>query len=440
MKRKNNKNDKDKNGNNEREEEEDEIEVEEDAEEEEKEKAKPPTKKRVTVNGEHEKIEKDLHQKIEELTKDLNDVNADDENIIRGDGSTKVIQERREDLLKSYIKTQRVTKILEIGSGSVSNFRKSISSQSKDEQGGSIIRINVGGQVFTTTKPTLLKIPGTLLYEIATNTGNARFLPRDPKGNFFVDRSPLMFEHILDYLRNGELYIPNTSEERRLMVSEAEYYRITPIIRKLKGAPMDSALGLNDDFTRTLTEWCNADSFKLIYRASRDGNTAASFHEKCDGHGPTLFLVKSELGYLLGGYTKVKWDSKTDNRLLEGSHKEFIFSLRNPSKTEPLIFPVRKHSNFKCLLHNIRYGPSLGSNSAGLCEIHIADKPDENTNSHTLGFPSMFDGKGYTNKIFTGTDRFKVSDYEVFEITERDGQEEQQQQQPDPVVVQTANQ
>lgn len=437
MKRKNNKDDKDKNRNNERgeeEEEAEEAEEEEGAEEEEREKAKPPTKKRVTVNGEHEKIEKDLRQKIEELTKDLNDVDADDENINRNDESTEAILKRRDALLKSYITTQRVTKKLEIGSGSVGNFRKSISSQSNNEQGGSIIRINVGGQIFTTTRSTLLKIPGTLLYEIATNTGSARFFPRDSKGSFFVDRSPLIFEHILDYLRNGELYIPNTSEERRLMVSEAEYYRIAPIIRKLKGAPMDSVLGLDDDYTRTLTEWCNADSFKLIYRASQDGNTAARFHEKCDGHGPTLFLVKSELGYLFGGYTKIKWDSKTGNKLLEGSHKEFIFSLRNPSKTEPLIFPVRKHSNFKCLLHNIRYGPSLGSNSAGLCEIHIADKPDENTNSHTLGFPSMFDGKGYTNKIFTGTDRFKVSDYEVFEITEKDGQ------QPDSVVAQTTNQ
>ena len=33
-------------------------------------------------------------------------------------------------------------------------------------------------------------------------------------------------------------------------------------------------------------------SFNLLYRASRDGNTVAAFHEKCDNKGPTIVIAK----------------------------------------------------------------------------------------------------------------------------------------------------
>ncbi|CAI2186816.1 15856_t:CDS:2, partial [Funneliformis geosporum] len=32
--------------------------------------------------------------------------------------------------------------------------------------------------------------------------------------------------------------------------------------------------------------------FKLLYRASRDGNTAAAFHQKCDNKGANIVVVK----------------------------------------------------------------------------------------------------------------------------------------------------
>jgi len=32
--------------------------------------------------------------------------------------------------------------------------------------------------------------------------------------------------------------------------------------------------------------------FKLLYRASRDGNTATVFHSKCDNKGATIVVIK----------------------------------------------------------------------------------------------------------------------------------------------------
>lgn len=47
--------------------------------------------------------------------------------------------------------------------------------------------------------------------------------------------------------------------------------------------------------------------FELIYRGSRDGFTAKSFHTICDGKGPTLSLIKSEHEKVFGGFASISW-------------------------------------------------------------------------------------------------------------------------------------
>ena len=45
----------------------------------------------------------------------------------------------------------------------------------------------------------------------------------------------------------------------------------------------------------------------MIYRASEYGYTAKSFHECCDDKGPTLIIIKSSGGWILGGLTTQSW-------------------------------------------------------------------------------------------------------------------------------------
>ena len=40
-----------------------------------------------------------------------------------------------------------------------------------------------------------------------------------------------------------------------------------------------------------------------IYRASEHGFSAKEFHKKCDNKGPTLTLVRTEFGKVIGGYS-----------------------------------------------------------------------------------------------------------------------------------------
>jgi hypothetical protein len=49
----------------------------------------------------------------------------------------------------------------------------------------------------------------------------------------------------------------------------------------------------------------------LLWRGSRDGFTAEEFHRRCDGRANTLTLIEDTDGNVFGGFTPVKWESRT---------------------------------------------------------------------------------------------------------------------------------
>ncbi len=59
-----------------------------------------------------------------------------------------------------------------------------------------------------------------------------------------------------------------------------------------------------------LREWFGYYKWKLIYRASKHGYTAKSFHQHCDDKGPTLIIAKSAKGWIYGGYTTQSWSGQ----------------------------------------------------------------------------------------------------------------------------------
>ena len=60
-------------------------------------------------------------------------------------------------------------------------------------------------------------------------------------------------------------------------------------------------------YDNILREWVGDYNWKLIYRASEHGYSAKSFHECCDDKGPTLVVIKSNGGWIFGGYTTKSW-------------------------------------------------------------------------------------------------------------------------------------
>ncbi|NXD37369.1 KCD12 protein, partial [Copsychus sechellarum] len=108
-----------------------------------------------------------------------------------------------------------------------------------------IIELNVGGQVYITRHPTLVSVPGSLLWEMFTQK-NARSLARDSKGRFFVDRDGFLFRYILDFLRDRRLVLPEHFPERGRLRREAEYF-VLPELVKLLAPKLSEQNSLGDD-------------------------------------------------------------------------------------------------------------------------------------------------------------------------------------------------
>ncbi|KAF3848211.1 hypothetical protein F7725_021239 [Dissostichus mawsoni] len=88
---------------------------------------------------------------------------------------------------------------------------------------GDIIHLNVGGE------ETLTWVPDSFFSSLLS--GRISTL-KDETGAIFIDRDPSLFATILNFLRTKELY-PRSINVHMLM-HEAEFYGITPLVRKLQ--------------------------------------------------------------------------------------------------------------------------------------------------------------------------------------------------------------
>ncbi|RXG60839.1 BTB/POZ domain-containing protein KCTD3 [Armadillidium vulgare] len=93
---------------------------------------------------------------------------------------------------------------------------------------GDIIHLNVGGQRFSTSRHTLTWVPDTFFTSLLS--GRISTL-RDESSAIFIDRDPSLFTIILNYLRTKDINIDKV--DINALRHEAEYYGITPLVKRL---------------------------------------------------------------------------------------------------------------------------------------------------------------------------------------------------------------
>ena len=84
-----------------------------------------------------------------------------------------------------------------------------------------VVKLNVGGRIYTTLFETLISIPGSRISDWIRAKSK---LPKDENGVQFLDRDPDMFGVVLDYLRSKEL--PDSMSDR--LKKEFIYYGLNP--------------------------------------------------------------------------------------------------------------------------------------------------------------------------------------------------------------------
>ena len=140
---------------------------------------------------------------------------------------------------------------------------------------------------------------------------------------------------------------------------------------------------------------------KLLYRASRDGDKVSIFHQKCDGKGATITIIKSDKGLRFGGYTSIPWNSNLNKNCGDGIN--FLFSLDSMKYFKP--FQNLEWATF----HSSTYGPTFGSSH----DLYISDNCMSNNSYNNNGGTYQ---KNSNYELNGGAYNFKVIDYEVFQI------------------------
>ena len=147
----------------------------------------------------------------------------------------------------------------------------------------------------------------------------------------------------------------------------------------------------------------------LCYTASKDGDSAEVFHNKCDFIKNIIVLIKSKNGKKFGGFSTESWEVNTENQIYKKDKNAFIFSL-DKYNSYKIVKPE------KALYCGKRLGPIYGTG-----EIFIANNFFKNPSYcnekevykslNFLGNANIED-----NEPLSGEKEFFVEEIEVYKV------------------------
>ncbi|RGB32999.1 hypothetical protein C1646_743634 [Rhizophagus diaphanus] len=137
--------------------------------------------------------------------------------------------------------------------------------------------------------------------------------------------------------------------------------------------------------------------FNLLYRSSRDGFNAASFHKNCDNKGATIWIAKIKgSSQLIGGYNPLDWNGNGAKNTADS----FLFNFTDGKNTSTAKFGYVIHPNNAIYCYH-NQGPSMGN---------LFCRGSNNW--------SFYTGDIYPNIDISAGD-FAVENYEVFQVISR---------------------
>lgn len=162
-------------------------------------------------------------------------------------------------------------------------------------------------------------------------------------------------------------------------------------------------------FQRLLNQWYGSQkqSWRLVYRASSHGYSAASFHRHCDGICPTYVIALGTRGEICGGFSDAPWGKTNAKGHYISSEKAFLFTLTNNQDVPPTKYEIVKKPFAIC------YHPDIGPIFGAGADLLISSNCNVNMESYS-NLPHSYDGEHASNTVLMGDYHFSVVDYEVF--------------------------
>ncbi|OWR54703.1 hypothetical protein KGM_212345 [Danaus plexippus plexippus] len=169
-----------------------------------------------------------------------------------------------------------------------------------------------------------------------------------------------------------------------------------------------------------VNSWCGAPggrrAWRLVFRASSHGYSAAAFHTHCDGVAPVLLLVQLSRGEVIGGYSTAGWSPGGAGGYVS-SERGLLFSLSEP----PVRYPLLKKPFALC--YHPDCGPIFGAGADLLISNNCNMNSDSYSNLHSYGDGSLGSlgslgspGPQPAPSSLASEYNFTVRDYEIFTL------------------------
>ncbi len=164
------------------------------------------------------------------------------------------------------------------------------------------VKLNIGGTYFTTSVDTLRRQPGNFFEAMTSNRW-----PHQPTsdGSYFVDRDPIAFRHVLNFLREGEIDVSLvTKEELARLLKDADFYNLPQLLHCLQPEAPTLRFGHTDQSLTVSKEG-------LAVTSSTIGHRCATTSESLPLNGVTLVQLNIKCGHwiMVGVITHTKLPS-----------------------------------------------------------------------------------------------------------------------------------
>jgi hypothetical protein len=180
-----------------------------------------------------------------------------------------------------------------------------------------------------------------------------------------------------------------------------------------------------DFIAKLTTEWLADKRLVLLYRGSRDGMTAAAFHDKCDGKGPTLVLVagqsKGQPVCVFGGYAGKSWERGPERGGAKyiDARDSFLFTVLNPFGDGIVKMAVNERSGVagQAMGCHAGWGPWFGGGfGVGSSSLSPTAVFDEESVCGLVSVGAFGDPLGRGRNTFTGARYFRPLEIEVWSV------------------------
>ena len=99
---------------------------------------------------------------------------------------------------------------------------------------GEVISLNVGGTIFATSVATLTQYPNSMLAAMFDPESERPPARKDGQGNFFIDRDPVPFGVILNFLRSARLSKDLGGCTLERLEWEADYFGLEELLKIIR--------------------------------------------------------------------------------------------------------------------------------------------------------------------------------------------------------------